>query len=303
MLTSDHGELLGAHGLYCKNVSGFEEVYQIPLVIAGPRAGRGVVSQARVGLHDLAPTLLELAGMAPIGAPDARSFRTVLADEDRAGEYTRGFAEYHGGRYRLTQRVVWDGAWKLVWNGFDFDELYDLEHDPYEMNNLIDDPGRQERVEALMRYAWPGRARHRRPRALPLALSDPAPGPGGAKGSGRGGAAREQPMSERLLRYRSRGPVDLGYGLGTAPPIVLRLGDRLDLMIGCEIWTMQDRDDRGLPFYGAPVSAAIDENLGWSSVERRGPRRTAALLTTDDGTPLETLVVRARRPAPLPGAA
>ena len=94
-------------------------------------------------------------------------------------------------------------------------------------------------------------------------------------------------MSERLLRYRGRGPVDLGYGLGTAPPIVLRLGDRLDLMIGCEIWTMQDRDDRGLPFYGTPVSAAIDENLGWSSVERRGQRRTAALRTADDGTPLE----------------
>ena len=154
VLTSDHGELLGAHGLYCKNVSGFEEVYQIPLVVAGPGAGRGVVSQARVGLHDLAPTLLELAGMAPIGAPDSRSLRTVLSNEGRAREYTRGFAEYHGGRYRLTQRIVWDGSWKLVWNGFDFDELYDLEHDPYEMDNLIDDPGRQQRVEALMRYAW-----------------------------------------------------------------------------------------------------------------------------------------------------
>ena len=154
VLTSDHGELLGAHGLYCKNISGFEEVYQIPLVIAGPGAGQGVASQARVGLHDLAPTLLELAGLAPIGAPDSRSFRTVLADELHAGEYTRGFAEYHGGRYRLTQRIVWDGPWKLVWNGFDFDELYHLDDDPYEMRNLIDDPGAREQVVALMRYAW-----------------------------------------------------------------------------------------------------------------------------------------------------
>ena len=154
VLTSDHGELLGSHGLYCKNVGGFEEVYQIPLVISGPGAGEGVVSEARVGLHDLAPTLLELAGLAPIGAPDSRSFRTVLADERQAGEYTRGFAEYHGGRYRLTQRIIWDGPWKLVWNGFDFDELYHLDDDPYEMHNLIDDPGLQDRVTALMRYAW-----------------------------------------------------------------------------------------------------------------------------------------------------
>ena len=154
VLTSDHGELLGSHGLYCKNVGGFEEVYQIPLLISGPQVPEGVVSEARVGLHDLAPTLLELAGLAPIGAPDSRSFGTVLADERQAGEYTRGFAEYHGGRYRLTQRIIWDGPWKLVWNGFDFDELYHLDDDPYEMHNLIDDPGLQDRVTALMRYAW-----------------------------------------------------------------------------------------------------------------------------------------------------
>ena len=154
VLTSDHGELLGSHGLYCKNVSAFEEVYQIPLVISGPAVGQGVVSAARVGLHDLAPTLLELTGLAPIGAPDSRSFAGVLSDERLSGEYTRGFAEYHGGRYRLTQRVIWDGPWKLVWNGFDFDELYHLDDDPYEMDNLIDDPRRQEQVAALMRYAW-----------------------------------------------------------------------------------------------------------------------------------------------------
>ena len=154
VLTSDHGELLGSHGLYCKNVGGFEEVYQIPLLISGPQVPEGVVSEARVGLHDLAPTLLELAGLAPIGAPDSRSFGTVLADERHAGEYARGFAEYHGGRYRLTQRIIWDGPWKLVWNGFDFDELYHLDDDPYEMHNLIDDPGLQDRVTALMRYAW-----------------------------------------------------------------------------------------------------------------------------------------------------
>ncbi len=94
-------------------------------------------------------------------------------------------------------------------------------------------------------------------------------------------------MNERVLRYRSGGPVDLGYGLGTAPPLILRRGDRLDLMVGTDIWTMAGRDDRGLPCYGPPANAAIDERLGWSSVERRGQKRVAALRTADDGTPLE----------------
>tara|TARA_B100001964_G_scaffold173885_2_gene191551 strand:- start:1607 stop:2878 length:1272 start_codon:yes stop_codon:yes gene_type:complete len=155
VLSSDHGELLGAHGLYCKNVSGFEEVYNIPLVISGPGIGSGVVSEARVGLHDLCSTLVELAGAEPITVPDSKSFVSALRDSTgSAGDFTQGFAEYHGGRYRLTQRVIWDGPWKLCWNGFDFDELYNLDDDPYEMNNRIADGDVQDRVRSLMRQAW-----------------------------------------------------------------------------------------------------------------------------------------------------
>lgn len=155
VLASDHGELLGAHGMYCKNVSGFEEVYNIPMVLSGPGIEPGVVSAARVGLHDLCPTLLELSGVGAFEAPDSVSFVPALRDvTGAAGDFTRGFAEYHGGRYRLTQRVIWDGAWKLCWNGFDFDELYHLDEDPYEMTNRIDDPTADEHLRGLMRYAW-----------------------------------------------------------------------------------------------------------------------------------------------------
>jgi arylsulfatase A-like enzyme len=155
VLTSDHGELLGAHGLYCKNVSGFEEVYNIPMIVGGPGVETGVVSDARVGLHDLCPTLLELAGAEAIDVPDSRSFASVLRDgSGSVGDFTWGFAEYHGGRYRLTQRVIWDGAWKLCWNGFDFDELYNLDDDPFEMNNRIDDAEADARVRSLMQLAW-----------------------------------------------------------------------------------------------------------------------------------------------------
>ena len=155
ILSSDHGELLGSHGLYCKNIGGFEEVYHIPMTISGPDIPEGVVSDARIGLHDLAPTLLELCGEDPIGDPDSRSFLSALKDDTGSqGDFGLGFAEYHGGRYRLTQRIIWDGPWKLVWNGFDFDELYNLDDDPYEMSNLIDDHVNEEIVQSLMHYAW-----------------------------------------------------------------------------------------------------------------------------------------------------
>ena len=155
VLTSDHGELLGAHGLYCKNFGGFEEIYNIPMVLAGPGIVEGHVTDARVGLHDLCPTLLELVGAEPIKVPDSRSFLPVLEDPDAAEpDFQTGYAEYHGGRYRVTQRIVWDGDGKLVWNGFDFDELYDLERDPYELENRIDDPNEEGRLRSLMRQAW-----------------------------------------------------------------------------------------------------------------------------------------------------
>lgn len=148
VLTSDHGELLGAHGLYCKNISAFEEVYNIPLVMAGPNLGKGRVSQARVGLHDLAQTLLEIAGCEAFPVPDSKAFTPLLYSPEKEDEYQKGFAEYFGGRMLLTQRIVWDGLWKFIFNGFDFDELYNLQEDPWEMTNLA---GREEYDEVVRR--------------------------------------------------------------------------------------------------------------------------------------------------------
>ena len=154
VLTSDHGELLGAHGLYCKNFSGYEEVYNIPLVLAGPGIAPNQVSQARVGLHDLCPTLLELAGLQPQKVADSRSFAPLLTEPTAAAAWQTGYAEYFGGRMILTQRVLWHGDWKLVFNGFDFDELYNLADDPGEMHNLADNPTHQERLRHLTTQMW-----------------------------------------------------------------------------------------------------------------------------------------------------
>jgi arylsulfatase A-like enzyme len=154
VVTSDHGELLGAHGLYCKNVSAFEEVYNIPLIIAGPEIPKGLLSDARVGIHDLAPTLLDLAGAESIRAPDSRSFAEVLHDPKKAVEFRTGYAEYNGGRYRFTQRIFWEDSWKYIHNGFDFDEMYDLSTDPNETKNLSSSPAHQERAKYMMGQIW-----------------------------------------------------------------------------------------------------------------------------------------------------
>ena len=156
VLTSDHGDFLGAHGLYMKNVGAFEEAYQIPMVLAGPGiAAHGTVG-ARVGLHDLGPTLCELTGARAMDtAGESRSFADLLRDPAaQAGQFTSGYAEYFGSRIQLQQRVVWDGRWKLVFNAFDYDELYDLQNDPGEMHNLAHDPAYREAHERLTEQMW-----------------------------------------------------------------------------------------------------------------------------------------------------
>jgi len=155
IVSSDHGELLGAHGLYCKNLTASQEIYHVPLVFRGPGIAGGEVSNALVGLHDVCPTLLEMTGAEPFESPDSKSFAAALRDPDgESGNFGQGFAEYHGGRYMLTQRILWDGPWKFAFNGFDFDELYNLDDDPSEMKNLVDDPVCQDRVRDMMTQIW-----------------------------------------------------------------------------------------------------------------------------------------------------
>ena len=155
VLTSDHGELLGAHNLYCKNVSAHEEAYHIPMVAAGPGIAEGRTTDARVGLHELGPTLLELADADPLPEADGSSFAPLLRDPDaHDGDRRTGLAEYHGSRYLFTQRVYWEDDWKLVFNGFDIDELYELASDPYELTNLAERPDQAPRLRGLTARLW-----------------------------------------------------------------------------------------------------------------------------------------------------
>ncbi len=155
VFSADHGDHMGAHGLYCKNFGAGEEVYNIPLIMSGPGIAQGCVTDARVGLQDLCPTITELAGLVASDIDDSRSFAPFVGDPKAAEkDWQSGYAEYFGGRMLVTQRVVWDGPWKLVFNGFDFDELYNLEEDPYEMRNLAEDSEYAEVLERMFAIMW-----------------------------------------------------------------------------------------------------------------------------------------------------
>lgn len=155
VVTSDHGELLGAHQQYCKNFTAFEEIYNIPMLISGPGIVADHVSDARMGLHDFYATMMTHLDIEFEPVVDSRSFQIFLeSKEDANDEWTQGYAEYTGNRFEVTQRVMWDGDWKLVFNGFDFDELYDLASDPQEMCNRIDYGACLATRDKLYRQMW-----------------------------------------------------------------------------------------------------------------------------------------------------
>ena len=133
MFSSDHGEMLGDHHLFQKHVP-YEPAMRIPLIAAGPGVATGV-SAALTELVDLPPTLLELAAIEPLPRTDGRSLVPQLGDPSLPHRDAVVVGEHHYRAIRTqNQKYV-----HYVAANYDTDELYDLETDPDETTNLIDE--------------------------------------------------------------------------------------------------------------------------------------------------------------------
>jgi arylsulfatase A-like enzyme len=156
LFTSDHGDMLGAHGLVAKGIgTGYEEVYNIPLLIRAPgQTVRGEAPRVRTSLVDLGPTILDYCGLPPLPEAHGRSLRPVLEGTAAAEEWQDAYAEFFGQRFVYTQRLVWHGDWKYVFNPGGVDELYNLAEDPHERDNLAERPEHRETLEAMCKRMW-----------------------------------------------------------------------------------------------------------------------------------------------------
>ena len=154
--TSDHGDYLGAHRLLLKGIPAFEEAYRVPLIIRGPGIARGRTNAQIVSLLGLGSTLLSLTSGDEFPC-QGRSFQALLepdASPEQMDWASEAFAECHGQRFFYTQRILWQEQMKYVFNGFDEDELYDLDADPHELRNLAADPAQQPMLDAMAARMW-----------------------------------------------------------------------------------------------------------------------------------------------------
>ena len=147
VFTSDHGYFYGEHGLNEERRLAYEETIRIPLIVRFPRLVKAGTTPAEMALSiDLAPTLLEVAGLPPGARMQGRSLVPVLAQQAEDWrtsflvEYfsdtvfprirTMGYSAVRTGRHKYIQFRDLRGM----------DELYDLEADPYELTNIIGKP-------------------------------------------------------------------------------------------------------------------------------------------------------------------
>jgi arylsulfatase A-like enzyme len=153
--TNDHGIMMGAHGLMCLGVFPFEEGYRIPLIVRWPGSGSaGATCERLVSLLDLGPTITELSGCDELERAQGRSLVPLLQGRQPEDWRDDAYAEFHGQRFFWTQRIVWTDRLKYVFNGFDFDELYDLDADPHEMHNLALDPAYADLLREMAARMW-----------------------------------------------------------------------------------------------------------------------------------------------------
>ena len=140
---SDHGEMLGDHGLAYKGCRFYDGLVRVPLILRQPGKIRsGIVSEALVELVDIAPTLLEAAGITVPPSMQGASFWPLLGGEGDPNRHKQmvlsefndsqsGFAPEHG-------VMVFDGRYKsCFYEHHGLMEVYDQQVDPLEFDNLV----------------------------------------------------------------------------------------------------------------------------------------------------------------------
>ena len=156
---ADHGESLGAHQMIGKGPSMYQESLSIPFVVHWPgHVESGRMQQDLFSNVDLPATLGGLCGV-PVEAGEGIDFSSTLLQGD-PGTRREIFSEFFvEGSIRddfMIVKTIRTDRWKLNLWFYERSELYDLDKDPYELDNRIDDPAlkdiRTELAERLLQW-------------------------------------------------------------------------------------------------------------------------------------------------------
>lgn len=150
--TSDHGEQLGYHGLWWKCCM-FEQSARIPMIVSMPK-GKGRVVSAPVSLTDLFPTICDAMNIPVPDHIDGQSFWPLVQGGRGEGRRDFAFSEFNahgipGGMFMIR----WD-KYKYVFYTEDPPQLFNLDEDPFENHDLVQEKGESSEVQAVLAECW-----------------------------------------------------------------------------------------------------------------------------------------------------
>jgi arylsulfatase A-like enzyme len=150
---SDHGEMLGDHGLLYKGCRFFEGLVHVPLMFFWKGQFKsGQVSDAQVEIVDVAPTLLEAAGLEVPYFMQGKSLNSMLRGEADPSYHKKSVVTEFNDALGSAKHSMpthgtmnFDGRYKtVVYHGLNLGELFDLQEDPGEFTNLWDNADSQD---------------------------------------------------------------------------------------------------------------------------------------------------------------
>ncbi len=163
IFTTDHGDMIAAHGMIYKlGSNGYEELFHVPAIMRIPGLeSAGVKISQLTSSIDLLPTILEALHLKAPEQIDGKSLIPIL-NPLRDTHRENLFLEVHGAGHIIICR---DQQYKYVyhWLSKDVDELYDLSSDPGEMDNLYQDEEHQEVAKQMREkiIQWAEETKHR----------------------------------------------------------------------------------------------------------------------------------------------
>lgn len=138
LYTSDHGDNLGARGLWGKSTM-FEEIAGVPLIMAGPDVPKGIQIQDSVSHVDCFPTILEGVGIDFQSVKDDHPGVSLFDIANGHKPDRTVISEYHGMGTTTGAYALRNGKWKYVYYPKYPAQLFDLENDPNEILDLGQD--------------------------------------------------------------------------------------------------------------------------------------------------------------------
>ena len=149
VLWSDHGYHHGEKGDWGKHTL-WERTSNVPFIWAGPGVAKGAKTDVTVSLIDMYPTLLEMCGLKkPHQRLEGTSIAATLADPSSAVDRSVFLPHMNPNEYAIINR-----DWRYIRYGEDGEELYDVQNDPNEWNNLASKPEHND-LKAEMRALAP----------------------------------------------------------------------------------------------------------------------------------------------------